>query len=195
MAKDKSKIVIGFQFCNIKIDPYKESSGTNSSSIFRDIAKDIYEKKLKKEVKFFDRNKDNKNADPRYIGILQLRIDAMTSTVSGRMALLLEKNPVLLKDNYDIDHISQLEDRKFAQITHFVVNYSGNRPIAILEKNQSGARMSDLEYILRHYGKHLAIGKFCQIKPYMDKVSDEMINKITHVDFIDVQYFRVKRTP
>ncbi|WP_282016151.1 hypothetical protein [Marinifilum flexuosum] len=192
MSKNKTHISTKFNFCEIHLTAYSGQTETFSSDIVRTEFNLIQKNKSKGSVKFFDKNKNN-DGEPRYIGILSSAYLFKERVIKGKMALLRSKNPVLVDDNYNIEKIKELENKKFAEISHFCIDYSNNIPVLIFEKNMNGPNLNDLEYFLRHFGRENNIGKYCKIKPFIEAISDKLIENITGVEFIDLKVNQQKK--
>ena len=192
MSKTKTHLPIKFNFCQITLTPYNGKEKTSSSKSTREIFNLLQKNKVDGSVKFFDRNESN-DGEPRFIGILSSVYLHKERIIKGKMAMLRSKNPVLVDDKYNIEKIKELENKKFAEISHFSIDCTNDNPVLLFEKNNASPRLSDFEYFLRHFGKENRLAKFCKIKPFTESISDGMIDNITGIEFIDLKVNKHKK--
>jgi hypothetical protein len=191
MSKTNRDLSIKFNFCQINLATYGGDKTTSSNTI-RSIFNLLQKNKVDGSVRFFDRNETNEN-EPRFIGVLSSIYLPKHRIIRGKMAMLRSKNPVLVDHKYNIEKIKELENKKFAEISHFSIDYSKDIPVLLFEKNTTSPRLSDFEYFLRHIGKESLLAKFCKIKPYVESISDSLIDNITGIEFIDLKINKQKK--
>jgi hypothetical protein len=192
MSKTKTHLPIKFNFCQINLTSYNGADKNSSSNITRAIFNLLQKNKVDGSVKFFDRNETN-DSEPRFIGVLSSVYLHKEKIIRGKMAMLRSKNPVLVDDKYNIEKIKELENKKFAEISHFSIDCTKDNPVLLFEKNTTSPRLSDLEYFFRHFGKENRLAKFCKIKPYIESISDSLIDNITSIEFIDLKVNKNKK--
>lgn len=192
MSKTPQVIITKFNFAQIELTPYAGNGLGGSSNTCRKVFNKLMEFRSQGEVKIFDKNKTNDD-EPRFIGVLQCVFDPKNDLLKGKMILLREKNPSLINDNYEFDHIKNLDNRKFVEVSHFCVNYKHTTPLLMFEKSQNGPRLSDFSYFLRHFGKNTKLAKYCNIVPLINSISGDIIQRITAIDFIDLKVTERKR--
>lgn len=103
------------------------------------------------------------------------------------MALLRNKLPVFLNNRSDIDEIENIKDKRLAEITHFIIDFSGNVPLIMFEFNNSGPRISDFEYYIRQVSKDSHIAKYCNASLRVKGEIGEILKKLKNVFEIDMK--------
>ena len=132
MSKTKTNLSIKFNFCQINLSTYGDDKTTSSNTI-RNIFNLLQKNKVEGSVRFFDRNETN-DGEPRFIGVLSSVYLHKHRIIKGKMAMLRSKNPVLVDHKYNIEKIKELENKKFAEISHFSIDCSKDYPVLLFEK-------------------------------------------------------------
>lgn len=169
-----------FNYASFSLTPYTGTYGS-SSKLLKTIICKLSEPDFPKENKLIDRNKNQKNSTPRKLVMISNRIEDKGIRCYGRIALIKNKAPKLWSSGKEIvEEIDKPENKQFIEVTNYAIHFTESDPIFMIEFNNEGPRLSDIDYYLRQIAKEYKIAKYINsslhLKIEYDKLDKEMRN-------------------
>lgn len=179
---------IPFNFCSIKFTPkatYRDKK--NSISILKECCNYIFDQKHQGKGYLVDRHK-KKGLLPRELFISKLYFDHRDRRYYGVLSLIRSgKKPMLKpKDQFTLIPIDAQGD--IAESTRFVIDISGDRPIACIEFNNHGPRIYDIEFYFRSIAHSvLRISRKTEFVIFQEGSLEDAINNLKEVLSFEVK--------
>jgi len=175
-----------FNYASIKLEPYRERKGVSPERLLRDIMDVMSNQDFPAELRVIDRHANrNKNTSPRKIVHISSRLTDKGSRYYCQMALIKNKAPMMWGGNDLVEEIQKDRNKKFIEMTNYVVHFAETGPILMVEFNSAGPRLSDIEYYLRQVSKRYKIARAINSIIHLNLEYSELEDKITNI--FDVQ--------
>ena len=181
-------IPIVFNFCDLKLTPYKAKEGISPSKLLKEIFNGLIEDMINNKAHFIERNRGESLDDKRSLLMYGATYTRRGERVRGKIALLRNKAPILMsKKSFTETEIDNDSDKNVAELTHFLIDFSSDIPLVMIEFNDNGPRISDFEYYVRHLGKEFNIAKFCQPTVRIKGDLDDILKNLQNVFSVDLK--------
>jgi hypothetical protein len=150
-----------FNYASFSLTPYTGSNST-STRLLKSIICKLNEPDFPKGKKLIDRNKNQTKSTPRQLVMISNRIEDKGIRCFGRIALIKNKAPMLWNTGMDIvEEIDKPENKQFIEVTNYVIHFNNSgEPVFMIEFNNEGPRLSDIDYYLRQIAKEFNIAKY-----------------------------------
>jgi len=176
-----------FNYASLILEPYNKSAGS-SSKLLREVINKLNDKDLPDSIRVIDRFKNRKGASTRELLHIAAPLQDSGRRCFGRIAIIKDKPPMLWKGKDIVEEILKEENRKFIDVTHYVIHFSENSdPVIMIEFNSSGPRLSDIEFYFRQVCKEYKIAKAISSSWHLDINYDDLTGRIANVFGVTVK--------
>ncbi len=157
-----------FHYISFSLEPYNGNMKT-SSQLLKELIAKLGEKDFASGKRVLDRHKNRKGAVSRKLVHISSPFEQMGKRCYGKIALIKNKAPMTWAGKDLIEEIENPSNKEFVEITNFVINFNENSdPVIMVEFNNSGPRITDIEYYFRQFLKDLRIAKSIKYVLHLD---------------------------
>ncbi|HEY1060088.1 MAG TPA: hypothetical protein VGE44_00285 [Daejeonella sp.] len=171
---------VKFYLHNIKLTPYS-SSTTNSNDILFDLMTFLNKEHAEGKAYFIDKNKNQPEVERREMFMRNPVRIAKAKRFKCSIALVRDKHLMLKpNDTFELVPFSKTTG-SIVDVTHFFIDFSVTPAVMCVEFNNTGPRLSDIEYYLRNLAFGLKKAKACQTTTHLNVPIDSTLAHLYNV--------------
>lgn len=164
-----------FNYATIIATPFARDK-RNSSQLLRHLIQILIDEQ---HPEIIDRHKNRKNAAPRQIFSVQNRLEKEGKRCFGKLVLIKNKAPMIWGGKDVIEQIERPENKEFIEVTNYCIHFGANESIMMIEFNNEGPRLNDIEFYFRQLFKKFQLAKYIQSIMHLE-TSYEQLDKDIH---------------
>lgn len=177
---------IEFNYASLSLTGYTGEEA-DSSRLLKNLIQYLNSEGFSTKDKIINRNSGRKNTHNRNLIILPNRFFDSGRKCYGRIALIKNKAPITWSETNEIEVINNPDNKKFIEVTNYLISFEKSQPIIMIEFNNEGPRLSDIEYYFRQISRKEKIAKYIQSTIHLKVEYDRLEHSISNVFSINVK--------
>lgn len=183
IVADTDVIETRFHLHKLEFTPRKSTSSKSNEILMKAITFLQKEKMENKKVYLIDRYQNRKDGPRRELFMYYSVIVPRTKRIKCALALIDNRKKPMIKPKGTFDLVPfDTASGSIAEITHFFIDLNVSPAVMCVEFNNSGPRLSDIEYYFRNITHDkLSLSKATSTSTFMEKGVDELLENIQNV--------------
>lgn len=180
-SEEKKILQVRFHFFSLSFNKFKETENVSNRKIINSVFGFLNRELQEGRGRLIDRHKTRKGVEQRVLFIPPSVTMLDKKRILGTIALL--KNGRILvkpKEHFTLVPFDEASGEIYER-AHFVIDFSTDNCIICLEFNNSGPRMSDLEFYIKELAEEKEYARSTNVNAHMDLSIDKAISEISNV--------------
>ncbi|MBL4707068.1 MAG: hypothetical protein JKY48_01320 [Flavobacteriales bacterium] len=181
MIDQETHSKIEFHYCTLDLINLKGGVSSNSR-LLKDILQKFKESDRPDDLVVIDRFKNQKGFKKRKLVQISARFGKGGTRCFGRMALIKNKAPQYWSGKDVIEAVDKPANKEFIEVTNYVIDFSSDSgPIMMVEFNDSGPRVSDIEFYFRKHSQHYKIARSISTTLHLEVEFSDLDSKLENI--------------
>jgi hypothetical protein len=180
--EDKKYLKLEFHYCSLSIGSYA-GDDESQTRLLKDIVQSFSRDDVPDDLKIIDKLKGRKVNRKRKLVQISAKFGKGGKRCFGRIALIKNKAPQFWSTGADIvEAIEKPDNKEFIEVTNYIIDFTPvSEPIIMVEFNDAGPRISDIEYYFRQYSTHYKIAKSIKAKLHVETDFKDLDRQLQNV--------------
>jgi hypothetical protein len=175
-----------YNYCSYKLDPYANHI-QSSSSLLKVIINKLQDSDRPSELIEIDRYANQKGTEKRNLIHLGVRWGTAGKRCFGQMALVKDGFLYTLQGKDVVEEVQKPQNSKFVRLTHYIIDFTSEEPIMMIQFNSSGPRISDVTFYFRQISKYYKVATSIKHITHLKVDIDKLESQIRTVFEINVK--------